>query len=133
MENYTWTTGFLTLELLPDGTIHMENTSINGDTDEEELIFDKINKIIIHEDDDILALEADGCGYDFPQLGAKFLAETKGRFPISEPTPYPEIKMVIGEWTDNGKPINVFTIFEDKVERVQATPGGDILVETTLF
>ena len=93
MENYTWTTGFLTLELLPDGTIHMENTSINGDTDEEELIFDKINKIIIHEDDDILALEADGCGYDFPQLGAKFLAETKGRFPISEPTPYPEIKM----------------------------------------
>ena len=132
MENYTWTTDFLTLELLPCGTIHMEYTTINVDG-EEEFIFDKIDKIVIHEDDDILALETDGGGYDFPQLGTKFLAETEGRFPISEPTPYPEVKMVIGEWTDSGKPINVFNIFEGKVERIQATPGGDILVTTTTF
>jgi hypothetical protein len=129
MTNTTWTSEYLTLELLPCGTIHMESSAMD-ENDEELLTFDKVNKIVVLEDD--LILECSDMTYDYIGLGLKFLRETKGLFPVSNsPTPVSPMNFVKGEWAEDGSVINLLYVQDNQLHLIEATPGGDR--KTTTF
>lgn len=128
MKNYTWTTEYLTLEILPCGTIHMEQSGID-ENDEEFLTFDKVESINVV--DGCLILNAPGMIHEFPELGNQFLNETGNHFKISDLIPTPPLNIISGVWTEEGKPIEVLFIQNDQLKLRQTTPGDD-RIETVL-
>ena len=128
MTNITWTSEFLTLEILPCGTIHMESSTVD-ENDEELLTFDKVNKIVVIEND--LSLECEGITHDFLELGLKFLKETNGSFPVSNtPTPIKPYTVLKGKWAEDGSVISLLYSQDNQLHLVEATPGGDRKITT---
>ena len=128
----TWQTDFLTLELLPCGTIHMTYNGFD-ENDNPFDTFDKITQIFVDKTEDTLILVTPNEEiHEFPQLGLKFLRETNGDFPIVEQlTLTPPINIIDGEWDENGKPTKLMFIENNHLFTKIATPTGDY-VETQI-